>query len=80
METFVMAHSTIAPRQFVAFAILTESYPMVLSDGVHVVFVSYQFTRIIPMAFVTCAGRSTVVSVSASAQAMTTMTTKFKCV
>ena len=39
-------------------------YLMALLVGVHVVFVSYQFTRIIPMAFVTCAGRSTVVSVS----------------
>jgi hypothetical protein len=55
-------------------------YLMALLVIVHVVFASYQFTRIIPMAFVTCAGRSTVVSVSASAQAMTTMTTEFKCV
>ena len=56
------------------------TYLIALLVIVHVVFASYQFTRIIRMAFVTCAGRSTVVSVSASAQAMTTITTEFKCV
>ena len=60
MQTFVMAHSTIAPRQFVAFAILTESYPMVLSDGALVRFALCRFTRITRMVNATFAGLSIV--------------------
>ena len=60
METFVMAHSTIAPRQFVALAILMESYPMVLSDGALVRFALCRFTRITRMVNATFAGLSIV--------------------
>ena len=60
MGTFVMAHSTIAPRQFVSLAILMGSYPMVPSDGALVRFALCRFTRITRMVNATFVGLSIV--------------------